>query len=378
MSRHITFSFLLVEMTTHFRNRFGNRYCQNFSISRMSMNSCPLNLILRNGSPCVEGCLFSNIQKLMSRCILFPSATFRRDINISTSSGSTMVKNPLSTKIATRSFSFCQTELIAPIRDGRIGTDLIHGKNCLKQEFRIHSISIEVNGTFPSSSLQDSTTQSAGTCEDGMTCFLNLLYHYVGCSIPLSLLIVKILRTISLPNLDPWMSNVMVRISSRNPWRSLRSRCNCDHRFSTECLWTFSNLSDGMFFSSMSFWICWRKVNVVNPWKIFTRIQLLLHRFQQHLDMVNIPWDLQLVLSIFFLLLPELVPVDQHMERCQRRHKLLPSPIWSLDRWPKSISAMMAKNIPGISHSERLRNVLWWVFWLTLNTFSMFSNLVFL
>ena len=56
----ITFSFLLVEMITNFRNRFGNRYCQNFSISRMSMNSCALFLILRNGSPCVEGCLVWN------------------------------------------------------------------------------------------------------------------------------------------------------------------------------------------------------------------------------------------------------------------------------------------------------------------------------
>ena len=88
-------------------------------------------------------------------------------------------------------FIICQTELVAPIRDCRIDTYLNHGMNCLKQELRIHSISIEVNGTSTSSLLQDPTTQSSGTCEDGMTSFFELLYHFVGCAIPLSLLIVR-------------------------------------------------------------------------------------------------------------------------------------------------------------------------------------------
>ena len=75
-----------------------------------------------------------------------------------------MVKTPLSTGTATCCFFFIrQRELITPIRDGRTDTDLVHGVNCLKQEFRIQRVSIEVNGTFTSSLLQDPTTQSTGT-----------------------------------------------------------------------------------------------------------------------------------------------------------------------------------------------------------------------
>ena len=126
--------------------------------------------------------LFSNTRKLALPCILFPSARFGRDTNISNSSGSTMVKILLSTGIATCSYFFiCQAELITPIRHCRIDTDLIHRMNCLKQELRIHKISSEVYGIFTSFLLEDSTIQCTGTFEDRMTSFFESLYHFVGC-----------------------------------------------------------------------------------------------------------------------------------------------------------------------------------------------------
>ena len=42
MSWNISFSFLLVKLTQHCRDRFGNRHCQISSISWKSMNSYPL------------------------------------------------------------------------------------------------------------------------------------------------------------------------------------------------------------------------------------------------------------------------------------------------------------------------------------------------
>ena len=137
-----------------------------------------------------------------------------------------------------------------------------------------------------------------------------------------------------------------------------------------------SKFSGQMLFSSKSFWISWRIDYVENPGKIFfTLIQLLFHRFRQHPDMMNTSWDLQLGLSIFFLLFLDLVPSDQHVERNQRRYKLRPSTNWSLDRWPMLISSILVMNVPGLSHSEFLRNVLSINVWLMLNTFSMFSIL---
>ena len=122
-----------------------------------------------------------------------------------------------------------------------------------------------------------------------------------------------------------------------------------------------SNLFGGMFLSCMSFWIYCRKVNAVNPVNFSSRIQLLLHWFQQYLDMIGIPWDIELDLSILLSLL-DLVPVDQHIERSQRGHKLLPSAIWSLDRWPILISSMMVRNSPSFLRSKFLQNVLWLIF----------------
>ena len=99
----------------------------------------------------------------------------------------------LCTRIATRSFSsFCQTELITPILYCRKDTDLIHRMNCLKQEFRIPKISIEVFRILTFFLLQDFIVQCTGTFEDKITSPLESLYHFVGCAIPLSFVIVRI------------------------------------------------------------------------------------------------------------------------------------------------------------------------------------------
>ena len=87
---------------------------------------------------------------------------------------------------------FCQTELMSPIRDCSVNTELTYMMNCLEQQFCIHRLSIEVNGTFAFVLLQDPTTESTGTSEYRMTSFFESLYYFVGCTIPLSILIVGI------------------------------------------------------------------------------------------------------------------------------------------------------------------------------------------
>ena len=110
-------------------------------------------------------------------------------------------------------FFFCQTELTTPISNYENWT-------AWKQEFCIHSISMEVNGTSALLLLQDPTTQCSGTFEDRMTSFFESLYYCVGCAIPLPFSIVRIAIPFSLPTLDSETSNVLLRISSRNSWPS--------------------------------------------------------------------------------------------------------------------------------------------------------------
>ena len=74
-------------------------------------------------------------------------------------------------------FFIRKTELITPIRDGRVDTDLVHRMNFLKQGFRVPRISIEVNGTFTSSLLQEPATQGTGTYEDKMTSFFAFMLY---------------------------------------------------------------------------------------------------------------------------------------------------------------------------------------------------------
>ena len=85
-------------------------------------------------------------------------------------------------------------------------TELIHRMNCLKQEFRVHRDSIEVKSIYTFLLLQDPTILCTGTFEHRMTTFLESLYHFVGCAIPLSFLIVRF----ALPSLssDPGPRNV--------------------------------------------------------------------------------------------------------------------------------------------------------------------------
>ena len=94
---------------------------------------------------------------------------------------------------------------------------------------------------------------------------------------------------------------------------------------------------------------------MTKSWDILaTRIQLLLRRYQLHLGKTNTTWVIPLDLSIF-LSIVECVSSDQHIERNQRRHILLPSSIWSLDHWQLPISSTKVMNTPSISHSEFLQ-----------------------
>ena len=151
---------------------------------------------------CVKCTHFSNTWKLAPPCILFPSVRFGRDTNISTSSGSTMVNILLSKNGDSFFFFICQTEMIKPIRHWRMDTDLVHGMNCLKQKFRIHSVSIEVNSTSISFLLQDPTTQSTGCCEEKMTSFWIVVPFCWLCD-PTVLVDRESRHTMSFPNLDP-------------------------------------------------------------------------------------------------------------------------------------------------------------------------------
>ena len=68
----------------------------------------------------------ANIRKLAPPCILFPSARFGGDTNIFHIFWFHHGQNSIFTRIATCFFFIRQTELITPIRDGRVDTDLIH------------------------------------------------------------------------------------------------------------------------------------------------------------------------------------------------------------------------------------------------------------
>ena len=57
MSRTIRLSFVLIEMTKHGRDCFGDRHCQITSTSGLSMKSNPLFLVPGNDLPCAQGSL---------------------------------------------------------------------------------------------------------------------------------------------------------------------------------------------------------------------------------------------------------------------------------------------------------------------------------
>ena len=107
-----------------------------------------------------------------------------------------------------------------------------------------------------------------------------------------------------------------------------------------------------MFFFSKSFWISWKINNVEIPGEIF---------YSNSFASPSIPtaswYDEYILRSSTWPF-----PCDQHIRRNLLRHKLLLAPIWSLDRCPTLISSVVVVNIPSLSHSEFLRNVLSLVF----------------
>ena len=88
--------------------------------------------------------------KTFSR-ILFPSAIVVRHSKSSTSFNCTLDQksNLVVHKIA-NSFHlfFCQTELMTPVRQSSVDSELIYRMDCLEQKFCVHRISVEVDGDF--------------------------------------------------------------------------------------------------------------------------------------------------------------------------------------------------------------------------------------
>ena len=111
---------------------------------------------------------------------------------------------------------FCQAELITPIRNCSVDTELMDRVISLEQEFCIYQISIAVNGTSASPLLQDSTTQSIGTFErqDDQSLWIAVPFCWLYHSTVLSGHGNR--HTSFLPILDPETSNVLVRTSWRN------------------------------------------------------------------------------------------------------------------------------------------------------------------
>ena len=136
-----------------------------------------------------------------------------------------------------------------------------------------------------------------------------------------------------LPTLDPRISNVPARISSRNSWFSRDSEHNSHHSFPTQC-------------HSKSRWISWRKDNEEKLREIFHSNSIASPSIPLHLGKTNTTWVLPLDLSISLSLLECLSSV-QHIERNQHRHILLLLP---------PISPKKVMNTPDMLHSESLQN----------------------
>ena len=101
--------------------------------------------------------------------------------------------------------------------------------------------------------------------------------------------------------------------------------------------------SGWMFFSSKSFWISWRIVNVVNPWKLSTRIQLLLCGVQLRHGTRNTSWDLQLVLSVLILSTQNWICVDPNFYLLPF-NRLIIEQCWSCPWWWWIIQASHIQN----------------------------------
>ena len=79
--------------------------------------------------------------------ILFPVACVGSDTKSCTSSSLNLVKILLSTRVLARPCS-SSVKLMTPIRHCSANTELIYRTNCLEQEFCVHRISVEVNGSL--------------------------------------------------------------------------------------------------------------------------------------------------------------------------------------------------------------------------------------
>ena len=176
---------------------------------------------------CVMCTILSNVQKRMSPCILFPSATFGGDTNSSTSSGSIMVNSPLSTGVATCSLSLVvkpnwlhQSVMAAWILMW-FTEWIVWNKSSV---FIGSPLKWMVLFPFFASTLHYSKHRCLWRWDN--------LFHWLAvpsCWLCDPTVVRESRRTLSFPILDPEKSNVLVWISLRNPWPLLRPRCNSGH-----------------------------------------------------------------------------------------------------------------------------------------------------
>ena len=117
-------------------------------------------------------------------------------------------------------------------------------------------------------------------------------------------------------------------------------------------------LCGSMFFLAKSFRMSPRMVNVVNPGKFSTRIQLIHHQDPLRLGTKDTVWDLQSVLSYLHRRAPGSCSTFTKHRTESAWHKLLPSPTQSLYHCTAMILSMRVTGNPGSSHSELLQMVL--------------------
>ena len=256
-------------------------------------------------------------------------------------------------------FFFCQGEMIKPSRHCSVNPELIYRMNCLEQEFCVHSISVEVNGTFAFPLFQDSTTQNTGTFETGCLVSLNrctiLLAVHFHCPF--------------------WSWESPYNFSSDPGPRNVQ--CPCKNFMA-------QSLTSSAFEMHFSF-----PLNVVEHWheddQVLELLWLGLPFLQVLLDFLKNrqwwkPWE---SCPLKF----NCLSIDTHCILVRRiqpeRHSTWPShvsiasgvslsntyngismdtyfaslPIWSLDHWLIPILPMKVMNTPGISHSDLFQKV---------------------
>ena len=226
-------------------------------------------------------------------------------------------------------------------------------------------------GTLPISSFQESATHSTGGCQNRTTCCLELLYIFFAVRFHH-----MFYRTISFPNLDTEKCNVQVG----NQFEVLTFSAffhSMSLNIVMRMIW-YLKFSCFVFLLTKTIWISFRKVNVVNHWKLSTGIQFFPHQDPLRLGTRDILRVSSICPPVHFGSVAHgFCSICRHIELSVRRHKLFPSPTWSRSRRTALFSSMSVNDSPGFSHSEFHQNDHESICWVMLNIPSFFGLLDF-